>query len=257
MSQSRELETFLLHVKGAVTRFEKNAVPACIGFADEAIKDECIEYFRKSGFCDYTFITTSQDCQRQFLVVGDTYVCDGEIVYLRACPDKFHTPSHKDYMGAIMNLGLERKMFGDIIVTDENNAFFTVWNKGDVLPFLYENFTSCGRAKIKLEQVSSKDFELLELQYVETDVVTTSLRADCIVSAITGMSRSQSKEFISDGGLKLNSRPVSDVDRVFLQGDVFSLKRYGKYRFDSFLGQSRRDRMRIRLLKYGNYIERK
>ncbi len=257
MAQSRESDAFLLHAKGAVTRFEKTSAPTCVGFTDEVTRDACVEYFAKNAFQDYAFISTSKDCQRQFLVIGDTNVFDGEIVYLRARPDKFHAPSHKDYMGAVMNLGLERKMFGDIIVTDELNAFFTVWNKGDILAFLFENLISCGRAKIYLEQVSNKDFEMLELQYVETNVLATSLRADCVVSAITGMSRSQSKEFILSGGLKLNSQPVLDIDRVFSQGDVFSLKRYGKYRFDSFLGQSRRDRMRIRLLKYGNYIERK
>ena len=254
---SRESETFLLHVKGAVNRFEKTNTPTCIGFADEVTRDACFDFFKKSGFCDFAFISVCDYSERQFLVIGDTYVFDGEIVCLRACPDKFHTPSHRDYMGAVMNLGLERKMFGDIIVTDELNAFFTVWDKGDIVAYLFDNFTSCGRAKIKLERVSNSVFETLELQYIETDILTTSLRADCVVSSISGMSRSQSKEFILSGGLKLNSQTVFDVDRVFAQGDVFSIKKYGKYRFDSFLGQSRRDRLRIRLLKYGNYIERK
>lgn len=254
-AQSREKDSLVSRIKGAINRFENKGIPTSVGFLDELSYSICEQYFLQNNFCEYFYFSPHPDSSRKFLSIGAEADLS-EFVYVHAIPDKFHKPSHKDYMGSLMSLQIDRKIFSDLFVTDKCDAFFVVWNKGDVLVHVYENFLSCGKAKLKLETVSSDRYLNLQMQYEHEDKVVSSLRADCIVSAIANTSRTQAKAIISSGDFKLFSNPVTEVDRNIAEGDVFSVRGYGKYRFDCVVGSTRRDRMRISLSKFGNYIER-
>ncbi len=243
-------------IKGAVKRFEDKGEFTRIGFVDEAALRLSEQFFRDTGFFTFCFTSSFSDASRKFLTIGTFYDDEIQFAYLRLSCDKFHSPSHRDYMGALMGLGIDRKMFGDLIVTANSTAYLVVWDKGDIVEYLSSEFTSSGRAKLRLDRVEAQVLEALEMQYVPIEVIVTSLRADCVVSSIANFSRSQSKAFIESGDFKLFSNPSLEPDRILSCGDVFSVKGFGKYRFDEILGQTRRERIKIKLLKYGNYIER-
>lgn len=253
--QTRENDAFISRLKGAVSRFENKGLSTNIGFLDESAFSICERYFSQTCFREYFYFSLHSDSSRKFLSVGEK-IDLSEFAYIHVIPDKFHEPSHRDYMGALMSLQIDRKLFGDLLVTDKHDAFLAIWNKGDVLTHINENFLSCGKAKLKIETVSQERYSSLQMQYESEERIVTSLRADCIVSSIAETSRTQAKVIVAAGEFKLFSAPVTDVDRNISVGDIFSVKGYGKYRFDGIIGTTRRDRMRISLSKFGNYIER-
>ena len=243
-------------LKGAVKRFEDKGEVTEIGFLDENYIFIAQKYFQSLGFCEYTFESSWGDATRMFLSVGTYYNEQLSFAYLRFSPDKFHAPSHRDYMGALMSLGIDRKMFGDLIVTNNSVAFLSVWDKGDIVSYLMNEFLACGRAKLKCERVDVSSFDALQLQYEKREIIVSSLRADCIVSSLAGVSRSQAKGIVENGDFKISSSAVFEPDRVLVPSEVFSLRGYGKYRLSEIIGQTRKERIRIELLKFGNYIER-
>ena len=254
---SRENEAFISRLKGAVNRFENKGIITPVGFVDELLYRLAENYFAESGFSEYTGLLLQPDTSRRSLVIGSLCEDDSEISYIHAKPDKFHSPTHRDYMGALMSLQIDRKLFGDLIVTENSDAYLAVWDKGDIVDYLIDTFTECGKAKLKLERVSSEKFKALEMKYERVEAVVSSFRADCIVSSIANLSRSKAKVFVESGDFKMFSAPVTDPDFRISEGDVFSLRGYGKYRFVGMLGATRRERIRIELHKFGNYIERK
>jgi len=255
LAQNREKDAFISRLKGAINRFEDKGLSTDIGFLDELSYNICEQYFSQSRFCEYFYFSPHSDSSRKFLSIGEEADLS-EFVYVHAVPDKFHNPTHQDYMGALMSLQIDRKIFGDLFVTENCDAFFVVWNQGEVLTHIYENFLSCGKAKLKLEAVSSERYSCLQMKYEHKELIVSSLRADCIVSAVINNSRARAKSVILSGDFKVFSNPMTYVDRNISVGEVFSVRGYGKYRFDGVVGTTHRDRMRISLSKFGNYIER-
>ena len=257
LSVSREQEAFVSRLRGAVKRFEEKGLVTRIGFVDELTYRLAKQFFSENYFHDYSAILLRPDSSRRFLTVGSTTYDESEICYVHAKPDKFHSPSHRDYMGALMSLQIDRKLFGDIAVTENSDAFFAVWDKGDIVEHLISNFTECGSSRLRLEVVSGERFKSLEIQYDRKELVVSSLRADCVFSSIANVSRSQAKRFVENGDFKVFSCSVTDSDFRISNGDVFSIRGFGKYRFIGIIGSTRSERLRIELLKFGNYIERK
>ncbi len=252
----RENDAFVARIKGAVKRFEDKGEITRIGFLDQTQIDLAEKYFRDTGFLQFSFHFSRDDCIRKFLSVGTYYDEELPLVYLKFRPDKFHSLAHRDYMGALMAQGIDRKLFGDLLVNESSTAYLVVWDKGDIVRYLLENFSSSGRARVYIEEASQKDFDRLEMQYETVEIIVSSLRADCVTASLAKLSRTQAKEYILKGDFKLYSVSVFDSDRLLSCGDVFSLRGIGKFRFEKIVGQTRRERIRIKLLKFGNYIER-
>lgn len=246
--------SFLSKLSGAVRNFENKGASSQIGFVDEATYSLAKGFFCDNSFKEYSFISLRKDSVRKFLVIGDEHP---DFVYVCARPDKFHFPSHRDYMGALMSLGIDRKFFGDILVSENFSAYFTVWNNSKMPDYVFNSFTSCAGAKIRLEYIDSEEYNSLQMQFEDMEILVPSLRIDCFATAITGKSRSQVKSFIENGNFKLFSSPVLNPSAVISIGDVFSIKGYGKFIFFDTAGTTRRDKLRIVLKKFGNYIERK
>lgn len=251
-----ERDSLISRLNGAVKRYRATGVSTTIGFVDEILQEYAKTFFRENVFEDYNFFCPRIESKRAFLTVGDYVLFEEEITYIRAIPDKFHLPSHRDYMGALMSLGIDRKYFGDLLVTDRSNAYFPLWNKTDISIHLFDSFLSCGSAKISLETVDKEEYVDLELNYEEKIIIVSSFRADCFVASITGFSRTQAKRLIENGDFKVSSHSVFLPDALLKQGCDFSIKGFGKYKFDNIIGETRKERIRIKLLKYGNYTER-
>lgn len=249
-------DALISRLKGAIRAYENKYISTNIGFVDELTQRLCESYFKENCFSCYSYFSPHDDSTRRFLTVGDLELDESELVYIHAVPDKFHQPTHRDYMGALMSLKIDRKLFGDILTTNYGDAFLVFWNKSDVLAYITDSFVSCGSARLTLKEITRERYNSLEMQYEEIGLIVSSLRADCIVAAISNLSRAKACEIIKAGDFKVFSTSVYSVDFNISDGDVFSVRGFGKFRYNGVLGSTRRERMRISLLKFGNYIER-
>ncbi len=175
-------------------------------------------------------------------------LCD--ISYIEASVDKFNEKSasfsHRDVLGSLMGLGIERYLIGDIIA-EGGSAVFTV--KSKMVPFITENLTKISRYPVtvtvfdKYEMTPKQDFVL------GFDTVA-SMRLDAVISSIFSVSRTAASDAISGGHVSINGITVTKPDRSVSVDDKLTLRGKGKAVIDSVSGFSKKGRIRFSYRKY-------
>ena len=152
-----------------------------------------------------------------------------------AAPKFAESLSHRDYLGALMNLGMEREMLGDLAVDPEGAWLVMLPELADTV---LEGLSQVRRTAVRVrrEELSS----LRQVRRTETDSVNTaSLRVDALLSAVFGVSRGTAKELVQAGKVFLNSAELTDSSRLLKEGEILSVRGKGRFRF---LGESRSTR---------------
>ena len=148
---------------------------------------------------------------------------------------------HKDFLGSLMGLGLERSAVGDIL-TEEGRAVIFV--RSDIAPFILSQLDKIGRVGVKVQICDtdhlpvSDDFEL----FVTT---LSSLRLDAFVSAVTHLSREKSSTLIRTDMVTVDHVTENSVSCTLKEGNTVTIRKYGKYVFTKDLGVSKKGKAKI------------
>lgn len=172
---------------------------------------------------------------------------DNPICILRLRKDRFSTLSHRDYLGAIMGLGLKREMTGDIKVSDEGADVFCLKS---IAPFICENLKKSGRGSVEGEILSvgefNSGFENTEIRFCSV----ASLRLDNIVAAAFNLSRSNAVEAINKGVIYVNSSQCLKNDFILKEGDKLVFRGKGKTILHEIIGENKKGRVHINIKRY-------
>ena len=164
---------------------------------------------------------------------------------------KFANPGHRDLLGALMGLGIERDATGDIAMGVYRGApcayIFAVEEMAD---YIAANYESAGRASVKPE-VASEEPELLPPEGQEMRVTVQNERLDAVLAAGHRLSRAEAQRLIAAGLVKLNHVPNLHADARVGEGDLISARGYGRLKVTALLGESRRGRQVLTLFRYG------
>ena len=155
--------------------------------------------------------------------------------------------SHRDFMGAILALGIERSVLGEIVVTGEGALVFTT---PEMAVYLTENLTKIGRDSVKIRQVTPDPAMEISRQYETVSITAATPRIDGVVRALTNLSREDAAALVRSGMVERNYAAVLDVDKQIVPGDVLTIRGYGKYRIDKTDEETKRGRRRILCRKY-------
>ncbi len=154
--------------------------------------------------------------------------------------------THRDFLGALMNLMIKREYIGDIIV-DEDVCYIAC----------HKNMAPVIRSELKNVKRSSVDFDDYNetLNYSRTlsaskTVTVASMRLDAVVSAVLNISRSEASSLIKQGMVSVNHLMSKHTDFEIIDGDVLSIRKNGKFKILTDGNKSRKDRLFITYLKY-------
>ena len=106
---------------------------------------------------------------------------------------KFKAISHRDYLGALLNLGIKREKIGDILIHDN---FCQVVVSEDICDFIIINLDKVSRNKVKVKEITVKDIVQSEHNFKEISFTVSSLRVDSIISGVYSLSRNDSVKLI-------------------------------------------------------------
>lgn len=154
--------------------------------------------------------------------------------------------THRDYLGALMNLGIERAVLGDIVF-DENSTF--LFCKENMVEYMIENLSF-----IKHTNISCKEVELTNLDFsikyeeIKGSVATT--RLDSVLSLAFGGSRSKLSAYIEAKKVFVNSRLIESNSYMLKDNDMVSVRGLGKFIFEETVGLTKKGRSYITLKKY-------
>lgn len=195
-------------------------------------------------------------CDRQMVCFGQEdmfgYKPSFPISIIKVEPliDKFSDVlNHRDFLGAIMNLGIERNILGDILVKDNKRGY--IYCSDTIAEFLCENLTKIKHTNVKCTVLSLFD-DLPELKPTLKDLslVVASPRFDAIVSAVAKLSRTESLNLFKSKKVTLNGMLCERNSMNLKENDIFSLRGYGKFIYMGCGNETRKGRIYVYLKQY-------
>lgn len=156
-------------------------------------------------------------------------------------------PTHRDYLGALLGLGLRREALGDLLVRPEGCDMIV--SEG-IAAFIRDNLTSAGHSPLELTIIDPQDLIVPEQAFTERRDTVASLRLDGVAAAAFSLSRGRAAEAVAAGKVSVNGVPCEKADREVADGDTVSLRGAGKCRVRTDGALSRKGRICIVIQKY-------
>ena len=164
---------------------------------------------------------------------------------------KFASPGHRDLLGAVMGLGIDRDTTGDIAMGEyKGGPCAYLFALEEVAGYIAASLEGAGRASLKVE-VAEETPALLLQEGTEMRLTVQQERLDAVVAAACRLSRAEAQRLVNGGLVKLNHEVNLHTDAKLSEGDVLSVRGHGRLRIDAFDGESRRGRQVVRVFKYG------
>ncbi len=172
---------------------------------------------------------------------------EGPLVCLRAIFYKAQSPTHRDFLGALIGAGVAREAIGDILVSPESCDFFVLRT---VAPYILQNLDSVGRTSIKLQQIRLSQLKLPPVQIEELRDTVASLRLDSIISAGFRISRTAAAEYICTGRAAINGLTCEKPDKPVEEGSTVSVRGLGKFLLHSTGNLTKKGRIPVTIHRY-------
>jgi len=156
-------------------------------------------------------------------------------------------PSHRQYLGTILSLGIERDKIGDILVC-ENYAYVFICS--DISEFVRDTISKIGKYGAFAECVGLKSVTLPAKKFENISCVCASLRLDAIIAGLMNKSRNEVKNLILSGKVCVNHFETQKTDFVLKEGDLLSIRGFGRAEVEKIGAKTRSDRVHITFKKY-------
>lgn len=154
---------------------------------------------------------------------------------------------HQDILGTIFSLGVKEDTFGDIVKYKENFYIFLLPHLTDYFQY---NLVEIKKNEIALEEVDIAQAMQFQQKYQEKEYVVSSLRIDNIISTITSDSRKAVLEKFKNKEILLNYDENVKPTRIVRENDIFSIRRYGKYKYAGITKTTKKGGYIIKIQKY-------
>lgn len=224
----------------ADTYFTRNK-PVYLGFLNEHE-----QYIIKHSFPFYSsqlyFYGGFENAKRKFLCFSENDdISDYPIAKIFFKFRKSDKLSHRDFLGALMNLGIDRSCVGDIVVNEGEAVCFV---KNEIKDYIESQILKIGRTGVRIVDESecnidySDDIESLSL-------IVSSMRLDVIVAALTKISRGKTVSFVLSGKIFVNYCENKNVSCILKEGDILTIRGYGKFIVKEQLGTTKKQRLKI------------
>lgn len=194
------------------------------------------------------------DSERQMLVYLPDYLEEEALYYddspvacLRAVYYEGDSLTHRDFLGALMGAGVGRETVGDICVDKGSCDFFVT---AEIAPYILQNFTSAGRTKLHLEQISLSQANIPEPEVKEIKDTLASLRLDSVISSGFRIGRSLAAQYVSTGKAAIDGLPCEKPDKPVAEGMKISVRGLGKIKLHAVNGKTKKDRISVVIHRY-------
>lgn len=250
-------ELLLARVDDCISICDNSYLITGTNFLDIYQQSTVMEYLKRRKNIRFDFYGGFRESERKTAVFlpdyaeGIGYLTENpelsHIVELKIKKDSFSTLSHRDYLGAIMALGIKREAVGDILVYESGCDVAVIRS---VASYIKENLTSVGRGSVSVE-ISEKFDELQsEAAFEIKRCYVSSMRLDAVLAAAFSLSRSTAAEKIRRGEVLLNGIVMSKNDVHVPFGSKLVIHGSGKVIIDEDAGFTKKGRQAFLIKKY-------
>jgi len=189
------------------------------------------------------------EAERQMVIICPDYIeppeVDGGAGFLSVEGNfRQSRPSHRDFLGSLLGLGLKRGKVGDILVNDQGAQLVV---SAGIADFIKSNLFQVSRWEVDVKEIGRDELTSPERKAKEVNTTVASLRLDAVAAAGYGVSRSKMAAEIVADKVKLNWRSCRDSSKAVREGDVISLRGRGRLEVSEVKGVSRGGRIFVSL----------
>ena len=166
------------------------------------------------------------------------------VAAVRVTGSGYRKLSHRDYLGSILGLGLERDALGDVAVQNEHEA--VVFCPQRIAAFLTETLTKIASDTVKCKPYTPDENFTDGKKYAPISGTVASQRLDCVVAALTGMAREEAQRAVRGGFVEVEFETEERVDLFLTTPQTISVRGYGRFILQAFDGETRKGRLRLR-----------
>ena len=252
IAKTSEDKVLLAKIWDKITAGMRKNIPANTGFLTLRELDMCRYLFgEQEGLFPFGGY---EGAERQMLIYLPEYLEkdalyqeDSPLVCLRATFYDGDTPSHRDFLGALMGEGIARETVGDICVGKGECDFFVT---AEIAPYILQNFIGAGRTKVHLERIPLSQVSVPEPETKEIRDTVASVRLDSVISSGFRIGRSTAAQYINAGKVAIDGLPCEKPDKTVEEGAKISVRGLGKIKLKSINGQTKKGRISIIIDRY-------
>lgn len=222
--------------------------PCFLPFMSERRQAVALQHLKNISFDNFLFYGGYEESQRKML--GIFYdAADNNCFPLSAMEFRYRkcdSLTHRDFLGALMSLGIERDTVGDILISTGRCVVFL---KSELYQFVESQILKIGSVGVL---ISAADTQNLPASSEKDELVFTvsSLRLDNIVAAVCKASREKSKDIILSGNVCVNYLVMQNISFNLKQNDVFTIRGRGKFVLNGILGKTKKERFNISVIYF-------
>lgn len=237
-----ENSEFYKRIDDLASRAERRGVVTRTAFLTPAEQYALQQYYHGD---DMLLTGGGPDCERQVAFFLPEFMGPEEVdisEHIRAVRIEAHfgAPGHRDYLGAILGLGITRESLGDIRIEDETACVFCL---NTVEPLLRDELAKVGRCGVTVAPCALENVPAPVRRVKDLSFTVKSLRLDAVTGSLFGLSRTAAAEQIRMGLVSLNYDLCDRTDAPVEPGDVISLRGRGKGQVKALGGRSKKDRL--------------
>ncbi|AWK52421.1 RNA-binding protein [Clostridium beijerinckii] len=188
-----------------------------------------------------------QDAERRMISFNNVYDNTFPMKLIKIeNTSKFLNLTHRDFLGGILSLGIERNKIGDLLV-DKNTCYVAVCE--EIENFIIYNIDKISKVVCSAEVIDN--FELLpKVNFKEEIILVSSLRIDGVISKIINVSRSNATAMIEQGQVLINYVKIKDKSYELKGEERITIRGFGKFILGNSIGNSKSGRIKIIIKKY-------
>ena len=239
-----EKNELLRRMEDLCERAERSGMLCASGYLSPAEQYQTEKWARQRADCRLVLHGGGEDCERRAAFFLPEYMSAGDFdpaehfaaIKLTA---HFGTPGHRDYMGALLGMGVGREWVGDIRVMGDTAYIFC-------LPSVHRHLLSIdkvGRCGVTAEAIAPGEVPPVRREVREKSFSVMSMRLDAVTAGMFDLSRTEAAREIRLGNVSLNYEPCEKPDAQISAGDIISLRGAGKGNVTGTGGTSRKGRL--------------
>ncbi len=240
-----EEKLFYDRLSDLVHRVERDWTACFTFFLDERQQALAARHLHYSGFHQFSMYGGFEQAGRKVLGLFPEYMEPiPEEFPLKAVTLRYRSedkPRHQSVLGTLMGLNIKRELIGDILIGEEETVIFLL---EPAHTLVLNELTKIGRAGVKVEKGMP---DILPEPYTLKPIggTVSSLRLDCLVAFFTNLSREKASQLIRSGQVSVNFFEVDEISHPVAEGDIFSIRGYGRFVLSHVGGLSQKGRLHL------------
>ncbi|HHV07856.1 MAG TPA: RNA-binding protein [Firmicutes bacterium] len=249
MEDNKERQLLLARIDDLIRQVERSCQCMATSFLDPAEMAAAKKYVQYTApVLPYVVSGGYPDAERtvlflcpEWLEAETQFQCQLPIAALTVSwPSQFYTVRHRDLLGAILGLGLERDQIGDILVTEGEAQVLVL---AGIAPYIVSELRSAGRASVQVAPLALDELVPPVRKVKEIRATVASPRLDSVLAAAYGLSRSKAAPLITAERVQVNFEPVTNPALLLEPGAMLSVRGLGRARLVEFAGKTKKGRL--------------